>query len=153
MRLVNCQLNGSQCVHVLIEEAPNLKLQAPEKHQIPNSKPLPSHTRRCGAWSLAGLWRLVFGVWSFFALPAHAQTAPQPQDPLMSLMMSQPPVGLTSPVTPSATFDPPVVRPGEQTMYRVTFNALEESIAWPEQIAAPSELDMRPGARGQILQM
>jgi len=68
-------------------------------------------------------------------------------------MMSQPPVDLTSPVTPSATFDPPVVRPGEQTMYRVTFNALEESIAWPEQIAAPSELDMRPGARGQILQM
>jgi hypothetical protein len=70
----------------------------------------------------------------------------------MQLMMSQPPVDLSSPVTPTAVFDPPVVRPGEQAIYRVTFNALEESIDWPDHIQAPAELELRPGARAQTLQ-
>src|SRR6266403_2352735 len=70
-------------------------------------------------------------------LAAAGAEPPPGQDPLMQLMMSQPPVDLTSPVTPTAVFDPPVVRPGEKTIYRVTFNALEPAIEWPEQIKAP----------------
>ena len=33
------------------------------------------------------------------------------------------------------------------------FNALEESIEWPANLTAPPQLEMRPGAHGQILQM
>ena len=55
--------------------------------------------------------------------------------------------------TATASFDPPVVRPGEQSIYRVVFNALEESIEWPDKITAPPQLEIRPGAQGEILQM
>src|SRR5262249_3803416 len=89
---------------------------------------------------------------SFALALSVACASAQQQDPLMQLMMSQPPVDLTSPVTPTAVFDPPVVRPGEQAIYRVTFNALEESIDWPDHIQAPAELELRPGARAQTLQ-
>jgi hypothetical protein len=86
--------------------------------------------------------------------PAFAQVQLPPQsDPLMSLMLSQPPLDTTSPVSPTAVFDPPLVRPGEPSTYRVTFNALEQFIAWPTNLAAPPQLALRPGARAQILQM
>lgn len=71
----------------------------------------------------------------------------------MTLMMSQPRIDTTSPTRVSASFDPPTVRPGEQAIYRVTFNALEESIDWPEKIPSPSVLQTHPGAHGQMLQM
>ena len=45
----------------------------------------------------------------------------------MSLMVSQPKIDISSPVKPTAAFDPPVVAPGQQAIYRVTFNALEET--------------------------
>lgn len=93
---------------------------------------------------------LVFA--SGLSLQAQAPAA-QPQDPYMSLMMSQPKFELATQVTATASFDPPVVRPGEQAIYRVTINALEQLIEWPEAIAAPPKLEMHPGAHGQILQM
>jgi hypothetical protein len=71
----------------------------------------------------------------------------------MSLMISQPQIAIAATPTAIATFDPPVVRPGEQAFYRVVFNALEESIEWPGKITAPPQLEFRPGAHGQILQM
>jgi len=71
----------------------------------------------------------------------------------MSLMLSQPKIDIAAPVTPAAAFDPPVVRPGEQSLYRVTFNALEESIEWPEKLTAPPQLPMSRGAHGEILRM
>jgi len=71
----------------------------------------------------------------------------------MSLMMSQPKIDTTSPTRVVVALDPPVVRPGEQSIYRVTFNALEESIDWPEKIPAPENLQLRPGAHGQMFQM
>jgi len=79
--------------------------------------------------------------------------AQPPRDPLMSLMMSQPNIAI--PAVPSATavFDPPVVRPGEQSFLRVVFNTLETSVEWPTNIAAPRQLEIRPGAHGQLLQM
>jgi hypothetical protein len=70
----------------------------------------------------------------------------------MSLMMSQPPLDFNSPILPSVTFDPPAVRPGQSAYYRVTLNALEQSIDWPATIPSKPALEFRPGARGQVLQ-
>jgi hypothetical protein len=71
----------------------------------------------------------------------------------MTLMLSQPKIDISSPVTPTAAFDPPVVGPGEQSLYRVTFNALEQSIDWPEKLTGPAQLEMSRGAHGEILRM
>jgi hypothetical protein len=68
-------------------------------------------------------------------------------------MTSQPQIAIAAAPKAAASFDPPVVRPGEQSIFRVVFNALEESIEWPDQIAAPPQLDVRPGAHGQMFQM
>ena len=94
---------------------------------------------------------LVLGPWSFFTLPALAQLTTR--DPLMSLMISQPRIELGAPVIPTASFDPPVVRPGELSIYRVTFNALEELIEWPSQLNSQPKLELRPGGHAQVLQM
>jgi hypothetical protein len=45
-----------------------------------------------------------------------------------------------------------VVRPGEKSTFRVTFNALDDSVRWPEEIVAPPQLALRRSARGQFLQ-
>ena len=71
----------------------------------------------------------------------------------MSLMISQPQIYIADAPNATAAFDPPVVRPGEQAFYRVVFNALEESVEWPGKITAPPQLEIRPTAHGQILQM
>ena len=44
-------------------KAPNPKLQAPKKLQIPSSKILVPH--RFGNWNLFGIWDLGFGIWDF----------------------------------------------------------------------------------------
>lgn len=76
-----------------------------------------------------------------------------PRDPFMSLMLSQPKIDIPAAPTATAAFDPPVVRPGELSFLRVVFNALEESIEWPTNLVAPPQLEVRPGAHGQLLQM
>ena len=87
-------------------------------------------------------------------VPARAQTTnPPPLDPLISLMVSQPKIDITLPVRPTAAFDPPVVAPGQEAIYRVTFNALEETVDWPDKIATPPGLEMSQGAHGEILRM
>jgi hypothetical protein len=84
---------------------------------------------------------------------ARAQTpSPTAPNPLVQLMMSQPPVDISSPVTATALFDPPLVRPGEKSVYRVTFNATDASIRWPDEIPAPAKLKLRLNASGQIMQ-
>jgi hypothetical protein len=75
------------------------------------------------------------------------------QDPLMSLMLATPPIDVDSPVVPATSFEPPVVRPGQWATYRATFNALEESVEWPEKLTAPPGLELRAGAHGQMLGM
>src|SRR5579859_644946 len=65
---------------------------------------------------------------AFGGLRSVARAAPAQQDPLMSLMLSQPKIDVESPVTPMAFFDPPIVRPGELVIYRISMNALEESV-------------------------
>ena len=87
------------------------------------------------------------------SLSAVAQTQPPPQpDPLMSLMLAQPKVNFDAPVIAVPTLDPSVVRPGDESIYRVTFNAMQDSIVWPTNIVAPG-LQVRPTASGQLLQM
>jgi hypothetical protein len=53
-------------------------------------------------------------------------------------------------VSASAVFDPPVVRVGEKTFYRVTIEATQNSIEWPDDISAPKELKFGPNVRGQV---
>jgi len=68
-------------------------------------------------------------------------------------MLAQPKIDVWSPITPTASFDPPVVRPGGLAVYRVTLNALEVSVEWPEKLPAPPGLDVQPGGHGQLLTM
>jgi hypothetical protein len=86
------------------------------------------------------------------ALPLAAQAPPGAPDPLMSLMLSQPKIDITSPIVVTAAFDPPIIAPGGKATYRVTVSALEASIDWPTTLSAARELELRPGGRGQILQ-
>ena len=67
-------------------------------------------------------------------------------------MVSQPKIALPAVTTVTATFDPPVIRPGEQAFLRVALNALEESVEWPTNLAGPRQLEIRPGAHAQMLQ-
>ena len=48
-------------------------------------------------------------LWLLLVLPAMAQR----QDPMMQLMMSQPPVDVSSPAVATAAVDPPVVPVGD----------------------------------------
>jgi hypothetical protein len=73
------------------------------------------------------------------------------QDPMMQLMLAQPKIDVDSPVVPQASFDPSAVKPGEAAMYRVTLNALETAVDWPDTIPMPAGVTWRAGARGQIL--
>ena len=57
-----------------------------------------------------------------------------PPGALLQLQVPQPPVDVSSPVTAEAAFDPPVARVGENVFYRVSINAAEASIHWPEQL-------------------
>jgi hypothetical protein len=88
-------------------------------------------------------------------LPAQIRTAqpPQPQDPYLNLMMSQPRFDTNSPPDPVALFDPPAVKPGELTYYRLSVKAMEQTVQWPPDFAAPKELQLSPGAHGQLFQM
>jgi len=86
---------------------------------------------------------------------AFSQITIQPpvQDPMMSLMLSQPRIDVESPVQPTANFEPGMARPGERVTYRVVINALEASIEWPQQIPKTGELQLQAGAHGQLLAM
>ena len=86
-----------------------------------------------------------------FCCSLRAQTPPQlPPGGLIQLQVPQPAVDVSSPVIATAAFDPPVVRPGEKTFYRVTVAATESSIQWADEIAAPPGLKFGSAARGQL---
>ncbi|HTQ52372.1 MAG TPA: hypothetical protein VMJ12_16825 [Candidatus Acidoferrales bacterium] len=88
-----------------------------------------------------------------FMTRVYAQNSPNPSpEQLMQLMRSQPAVDISAPVTAVAAFDPPVIRPGERAVYRVTVNATAISVHWPEKIPAPPELNIQLKASGQTMQ-
>lgn len=99
-------------------------------------------------WSCGLVWLAPIAPIALFA------QAPQQLPPggLGQLQVPQAPVDISSPVTATAAFDPPVVRPGEKTFYRVTVTATESSIQWPEEISAPPGLRFAPDAHGQMSQ-
>ena len=101
-----------------------------------------------------GFGVLKFGFVVAQPMPAPAPQPPPVQDPLMNLMMSQPKIDVEAEVTATASFDPPAIRPGQQTIYRVTFNnGLEESIQWPAKLSLPAGLEAFPSAEGQVFHM
>ena len=104
-----------------------------------------------------GCWTLdvVFLLLLFAPFCLRAQLSPQiPPNLASQLMVPQPAVDHSPPENISATaeFDPPVVRPGENTFYRVAINATENTIEWPEKFPAPPELLFGAGVRGQLTQ-
>jgi len=105
-------------------------------------------------------WRLLAAGWlcwaGVFTLPLPAQVPPQvsPEAAAQMIMRPQTPVDNSQPANLVATaeFDPPAVRPGEKTTYRVTINATQNSIRWPDEISLPAGLRLGPSARGQLTQ-
>ena len=89
----------------------------------------------------------------FAVFCARAQTSLQiSPGGLIQLQTAQSAVDVTTPVTATAEFDPPVMRPGDKVFYRVTLDAAEAAIDWPEKIPAPSELKFGASAHGQTTQ-
>ena len=70
----------------------------------------------------------------------------------MQLMLTQPSIEISTNVEIRAVFDPLVISLGEKSTYRITINAVSDSIRWPEDIYAPGELTLKQSARGQTLQ-
>jgi hypothetical protein len=130
---------------------PISNIQHPEKLQTSNAY---RAGLVFGAWNFSGAWSLVLGAWlGLGAFAAWGQTPAVPQpDPLMQLMLTQPSIDISTNVEINAVFDPPVIGPGEKSTYRVTINAISDSVRWPDEIYAPSQLTVKRSARGQILQ-
>jgi len=101
----------------------------------------------------------LLGLVAFLAHVVGAQpivTAPRPAstnqpDPLAAFMVAQPPIDTQGPIVPKAEFDPNPVTNGQQSVYRVTLNAMAQSIRWPDSIPAPANCTMRKGASDQFL--
>jgi hypothetical protein len=116
-------------------------------------------SRVVGKWLLAvRCWLVVF----FFCfsltttLLLYAQTPLQiPPAAQAQLQVQQPPVDVSPAETIAVTaeFDPPVVHPGEKSFYRVTVDAGESAIRWPEKISAPAELNLTAVTHGEISRM
>jgi len=82
-----------------------------------------------------------------------ATNAAPAQDPMITLMLSQPRLDTSAPVRAEASFDPPVARPGDRVVYRLTLNALRDVISWNGELPSAGRLEFRPGASGQIMEM
>ena len=91
-------------------------------------------------WWLAMMAALPF-------LSARSQS-PTP-DQLNQIVRSQPSVDVSAPVKVTASFDPPVIRPGEKCFYRVTFDATEVSVKLPDKIPVPTPLNLQRSVSGQ----
>ncbi len=108
---------------------------------------------RASVFSTASLrlsQQLVLPMLLFATQLTHAQMAPIPASAQALLQVRQPSVNLGTPVTVHAYFDPPLVRPGGRTFYRVEVTANESAIEWPAALPAPPELKCTAQARGQL---
>ena len=91
---------------------------------------------------------LLAPAWLCAQVPPHL-----PPGMAAQFQVAQPSVDVEAPVNATAAFDPPVAHVGEKVYYRVTLDATEASIHWPEKITAPAELKLGADARGQIMEM
>ena len=105
--------------------------------------------RRLGHWASKGFLSLLLLVPGWLRAQAPPQIPPGAQ---AQLQVAQPAVDVSSPVTATAAFDPPVVRVGEKTFYRLNVDATESSILWPDEIPFPAQLQAGAQARGQLTQ-
>ena len=100
--------------------------------------------------------RTTFFLLALAANFLRAQAPPQiPADVAAQMIMRPQPAADSSQlenISAQAEFDPPAVRPGEKTFYRVSINATENSILWPGEILLPPELLPGPAAREQLTQ-
>ena len=83
----------------------------------------------------------------------RAQAPPQiPPSQFNQLMVPQPAVDTTAPITASATFDSPAIRVGDKTFYRVDVTFTESAIQWPKRLPVPAGTKMVEVARGELAQ-
>jgi hypothetical protein len=83
---------------------------------------------------------------------AAVTVGPQGMDPLLNLMLSQPPIDTMGPVVATAEFDPPTVALGSWATYRIIVTALSDTVQLPENIPAPAGLSLQKGGQSQSLQ-
>jgi hypothetical protein len=57
------------------------------------------------------------------------------------------------PTSATASFDPPVAKPGETVFYRISVESTESAVQMPEKLPAPLTLITRPVSQGQIIQL
>jgi hypothetical protein len=102
---------------------------------------------------LDGLLRVLLVVFLFqIALPQIARAQPGlTQGRIDQMLRAQAPMDLSAPSSAEAWFDPPAVRPGDRSTFRVRIGALEASTHWPEGFTPPAGLTFRRGAQGQIM--
>jgi len=112
------------------------------------------HSHRSVSWCRGcKLTVLLFAMLGWRAVScAQPQVATPQPDPLMQLMLSQPPIEVATNVEITAIMDPPVITVGASANYRVTISAVNDSIRWPDEIYAPLDLVIRQSARAQLLQ-
>ena len=98
-------------------------------------------------------FRNIFYLLILATLPLQAQLPQRLPPGGAAQVMSQQPLVDSSPpdhISATALFDPPLVPAGGKTFYRVTVDATENSITWPDEIATPSGLRLDSGIRGQV---
>lgn len=91
------------------------------------------------------LLSLLFGI--FMSLTVQAQTNP---DALSTLMLQQPAIDVDAPLVAEAQFDPPSTPAGTDSTYRITINAMNESVQLPTSLPIPLGLELVAGGRGQL---
>lgn len=119
------------------------------KHRLANDERAARLRRR-------GVRISLLAALQIFSVAAWAQSPPSisPQVAAQLILQPQPAVDNSIPlnVTATAEFDPPTIAVGEKVFYRVSVTAPQNSIQWPDQIAAPPELQFGASARGQLTQ-
>ena len=87
----------------------------------------------------------MFGI--FMAPAVQAQTN---LDALSTLMLQQPSIDVDALVVVEAQFDPPSRPAGTVSTYRITLNAMNESVQLPPTLPIPPGLELVAGGRGQL---
>jgi hypothetical protein len=97
-------------------------------------------------------WFCALAIVAMTLSVGRAQNPPPPEtNAMIQLMTSQAAVDISSPPVATVSFDPPVVRPGEVSIYRITVNAIEAAVQRPAHVPTPKEVTMRATTQGQIL--